>query len=221
MIPWIQHIVILTVMIYYSERTHNKISKGGKRGTWGILGARRASHVVLAIKNPPASAGDVRDMGSTPGLERSPGGGHGNPLQYSCLENPTDRQTWQATVHGVTESHIQLKRPSTQHPRYKEHKFSPGGKMTQDSFSPSAARWDNTGKSLQGGSPATQHQWFLMSTGHMHTLLACTKFPDSRKESSFSLNYSICSRSLGTACYSYHRIVLKFKLPDIIQRSAL
>ena len=80
MTPWIQHIVIVTVMIYYSERTHNKISKGGKRGTWGILGARRASHVVLAIKNPPASAGDVRDMGSIPGSGRSPGEGNGSPL---------------------------------------------------------------------------------------------------------------------------------------------
>ena len=159
------------------------------------------------------------DTGSTPGLGRSPGGGPGNPLQYSCLENPTDRQTWQATVHGVTKSHIQLKQPSIQHARCKEHKFLPGGKMTQDSFSPSAARWDNTGNSLQGDSLATQHQWFLWSTGHMHTLLSCTKFPGSRKESNFSLNYSICSRHLGTVCYSYHRTVLKFKLPDIIQRS--
>ena len=43
------------------------------------------------VKNPPASAGDIRDMGSIPGSGRSPGGGHGNPLQYSCLENPMDR----------------------------------------------------------------------------------------------------------------------------------
>ena len=56
------------------------------------------------VKNPPASAGDVRDMGSNPGLGRSPGGGNGNPLQYSCLENSLDRGAWQATVHGVTES---------------------------------------------------------------------------------------------------------------------
>ena len=53
------------------------------------------------IKNPPANAGDV---GSIPGLERSPGEGNGNPLQYSCLENPMGRGTWQATVHGVAES---------------------------------------------------------------------------------------------------------------------
>ena len=56
------------------------------------------------VKNPPASAGDVRDMGSNPGLGRSPGGGNGNPLQYSGLENSLDRGAWQATVHGVTES---------------------------------------------------------------------------------------------------------------------
>ena len=47
--------------------------------------------VVVVVKNPPAKAGDIRDVGSVPGLGRSPGGGHGNPLQYSCLENPKDR----------------------------------------------------------------------------------------------------------------------------------
>ena len=53
------------------------------------------------VKNPPANAGDT---GSIPGLRRSPGGGNGNPLQYSCLENPMDRGTWRATVHGVAKS---------------------------------------------------------------------------------------------------------------------
>ena len=53
------------------------------------------------VKNPPASAGDVRDAGSIPGLGRSPGGGHGNPL-----ENPMDRVAWKAIVHGVTKSLI-------------------------------------------------------------------------------------------------------------------
>ena len=56
------------------------------------------------VKNPPANAGDVRDVGSIPGSGRSPGGGHANPLQYSCLENPMDRGAWQATVHGVRKS---------------------------------------------------------------------------------------------------------------------
>ena len=53
------------------------------------------------MKNPPANAGDVRDVGSVPGSGRSPGGGHGNPLQYSYLENPMDRGAWQAAVHRV------------------------------------------------------------------------------------------------------------------------
>ena len=48
----------------------------------------------------PDDAGNVGDVGSVPGSERSPGGGHGSPLQYSCLENPLDRRAWQATVHG-------------------------------------------------------------------------------------------------------------------------
>ena len=57
-----------------------------------------------------ANAGDIRDVGSIPGLGRSPGGGKGNPLQYPCLENPMDRGAWQATVHGVAEAdtHAQL-----------------------------------------------------------------------------------------------------------------
>ena len=53
-----------------------------------------ASQVVLVVKNPPANAGDKRDVGSVPGSGRSPGGGHGNSLQYSCLENPRDRGAW-------------------------------------------------------------------------------------------------------------------------------
>ena len=56
------------------------------------------------VKNPPANARDVRDGGSIPGSGRSAGGGHGNPLLYSCLENPMDREDWRATAHGVTES---------------------------------------------------------------------------------------------------------------------
>ena len=59
---------------------------------------------MLVVKNPPANTGDVRDVGSIPGSERSPRGGHRNPLQYSYLETPTDRGGWQATVHGVTKS---------------------------------------------------------------------------------------------------------------------
>ena len=64
----------------------------------------RAFQVVLVVKNPPASAGDIRDAGLIPGPGRSPREGHSNPLQYSCLENPMDRGAWQATVHGVTKS---------------------------------------------------------------------------------------------------------------------
>ena len=63
-----------------------------------------ASQVALVVKNPPACAGDIRDAGSIPGLRRSPGGGNGNPLQYSCLKNLMDRGAWQALVHNVAES---------------------------------------------------------------------------------------------------------------------
>ena len=57
--------------------------------------------MALVIKNPPADAEDMRDSGSMSGSGRSPGGGNGNPVQYSCLENPMDRGAWWATVHGV------------------------------------------------------------------------------------------------------------------------
>ena len=53
---------------------------------------------MLVVKNLPANVGDIRDVGSIPRSERSPGGEHGNPLQYSCLENPMDRGAWLATV---------------------------------------------------------------------------------------------------------------------------
>ena len=64
--------------------------------------------MVLTVKNPPANAGDIRDAGSIPGLGRSPGGGHGNPLQYSCLETLMDRGARRATVHGVAKSQTRL-----------------------------------------------------------------------------------------------------------------
>ena len=62
------------------------------------------SQVVLVVKNLPAKAGDIRDVGSVPGLGRFPGGVDGDPLLYSCLENPMDRGAGQATVHRVTKS---------------------------------------------------------------------------------------------------------------------
>jgi len=65
------------------------------------------------VKNSPASAGDIGDAGSIPGSRRSPGVGNGNPLQYSCLENPVDRAAWWATIHGVAKSQTQLEQLST------------------------------------------------------------------------------------------------------------
>ena len=72
------------------------------KGAW-------AFQVALVVKNLPANAGHIRDVGLIPGLRRSPGGGHSNPLQYSCLENLMDRGAWRATAHSVTKSRTQLK----------------------------------------------------------------------------------------------------------------
>ena len=74
---------------------------GGHHRATKTLGA---SQVMLVVKNQPANAGGIKEMSSIPRLGRSPGAGHGNPLQYFCLENPMDRGAWWATVHGVTES---------------------------------------------------------------------------------------------------------------------
>ena len=68
--------------------------------------------MALVVKNLPASAGDTRDAGLIPGLGRFPGGGPGNPLQYSFLENPMDRGTWRTIVQGVAKSQTRLKRLS-------------------------------------------------------------------------------------------------------------
>ena len=65
--------------------------------------------MVLLVNNPPANAGELRDTGSVPQSGRSPKGGHGKPLQYSCLENPMDRGTWQVAVHRVAKSRARLK----------------------------------------------------------------------------------------------------------------
>ena len=67
------------------------------------------------VKNLPANTGDIRDTGLIPRSGRSLGGGHSNPLQHSCLENPRDRGTWRATVHGVAQSWTRLKQLNTQH----------------------------------------------------------------------------------------------------------
>ena len=77
------------------------------------VSAHWASQVALVVKNllvrqvflQVESAGDIREVGFIPGSGRSPGGGHGHPLQYSCLENPMDRGAWWGTVHGVTKRH--------------------------------------------------------------------------------------------------------------------
>ena len=80
----------------------------------------RACQVVLVVKNPPASAGDTRDLSSIPGSRRSPGERNGNPLQYSRLENPMDREAWWATVDVAAKSRTWL---STQTKHNLQRKF--------------------------------------------------------------------------------------------------
>ena len=89
--------------------------QGHHSQTLTLFGAGSSQQqVVLVVKNPPVNAGEVRVEGSIPGLGRSPEEGHGNPLQYSCLENPMDRRAWWATVHGVTKSRTPFPQASIQ-----------------------------------------------------------------------------------------------------------
>ena len=68
--------------------------------------------MVLVLKNLPVNAGDIRDSGLIPGSGRCPGGGHSNPLQFSCLENSIDRRAWRAPVHRLAKSQTQMKQLS-------------------------------------------------------------------------------------------------------------
>ena len=68
----------------------------------------RTSQVVVVVRSLPVNTGDIKDVGLIPGSGRSLGGGHGNPLQYSCLESPMDRAAYQAAVHKVTKSWTQM-----------------------------------------------------------------------------------------------------------------
>ena len=108
------YLLYLTHEFYHLHYTC-KIRKGFLTNLSNIInytllrGLQGASQVVLMENNPPANAGDVGDGGSIPGSGRPPGGGHGNSFQCSCLENPMDRGSWQATVHGIPKSQTKLK----------------------------------------------------------------------------------------------------------------
>ena len=82
---------------------------GGLSCSYPPSPATLLSKVALVVKNLPANSRDIRDVGSIPGSGRSPGGGHGNSLQYSCLQNVMDRGAWRATVHKVAKSWTLMK----------------------------------------------------------------------------------------------------------------
>ena len=85
------------------EKREPSYTVGGHLNWYSCYG-EWASQMALVVKNSPANAGDIRDVGSIPELGRSHEGGHGNPLQYSFLENLMDREAWKATVHRIAKS---------------------------------------------------------------------------------------------------------------------
>ena len=98
----------MAITISYSLQYVVHIVVRGLFSNSGLIMPSPFSSALCVVKNLPADAEDVRDAGSVPGSGRSPGGGHGNPLQYSCLENPMDRGAWWATVYRVTKSRMRL-----------------------------------------------------------------------------------------------------------------
>ena len=103
---------MLNAVLYTGNRAADKTdvisALESQSGIQKCLKSLGASQMELVVKSPPAKAGNERDLASVPGSGRSPGGGHSNPLHYSCLENPMDRGAWWVTVHRVTKSQAQL-----------------------------------------------------------------------------------------------------------------
>ena len=123
------------------------------------------SQVVLVAKNLPANAGDMSDIGSIPGWGRSPGGGHGNPLQFSCLENLMDRGAWWAKVCGVAKR-TWLKRLSMHSLEYYRRKFlARKGRETSSSLSHLIQRGFLGRKSTSG------LVWFTIQRMPFHSIL--------------------------------------------------
>ena len=96
--------VCLSTALTFSLSYHLPLLKKFPEKGFRTMAFLWASQVALVVKNLTANAGDIGDSSSTSVLGRSPGGGHGNPLQYSCLENPMDRGAWWATVCSVRET---------------------------------------------------------------------------------------------------------------------
>ena len=98
----------LSLCIRFQE-WNSRICARGEEPDLDFCSRSLTSQVVLVVKNSPTKAGDIRDMGLIPRSGRCPGGSHGNPFQYPCLENPMERGVWQTTVHRVTKSQTGLK----------------------------------------------------------------------------------------------------------------
>ena len=114
----LDEIFFFLLILYLSHFNFQPLELGHRVNIWGAACSSQASEVAPVVKNLPANVGDLRHAGSIPGSGRSSGGGHGNPLQYSCLENPMDRGAWRATVHGVIKSQTRLKQLSSHAPMW-------------------------------------------------------------------------------------------------------
>ena len=119
-----ENLLLLLLILYLSHFKFQPLELGHRVSIWGVACSSRASQVALVVKNL-ANVGYLRHAGSIPGSGTSPGGGHDNPLQYSCLENPMDRGAWPATVHRVAKSRTLLKQLSMHTPMQQPHFLCP------------------------------------------------------------------------------------------------
>ena len=108
MLAWLLHSTARATCLLFTSGTEREFFST-RVLSFALINLSWASQVALVVKNPSANVGDIRDVGLILGVGRSPGEGHGSPLQYSCPKNPMDRGTWWTMAHRVTKSQTQLK----------------------------------------------------------------------------------------------------------------
>ena len=149
--------IVLKDLVWLETRVGNKLNPRMKHigrvfVFWGFPGG-------TVVKNPPASARDARDVGSIPGSRRSPGGGNGNPLQYSCLKNSMDGGAWWSIVHGVTKNQTWLNNlAGSYYTKNPQEQACPVGILTSSRMHSLKLPPNKAGREKQGNGPRQTHR---------------------------------------------------------------